>query len=206
MVIVYRKVLIVFVSVFAANISRLLQGLLAFLILIIAFLVQIIRMPYNHSSLNKIENVSIITAGTTIYCGLLYLTESLNEITKLVFFIIILLSNFIFIILWSSRMFQTLLFKAYGIVVRRRSKVDLETSVKSLGFQNTQILEKIQKDTPTEIEKDTPTLFDIQGRPSSPQASLSLSPEASLSSSPKDSLSPSLRGWLASLPKASISN
>ena len=98
-------------------------------------------MPYNHSSLNKIENVSIITAGTTIYCGLLYLTESLNEITELVLFIIILLSNFIFVIVWSQRMFQTLIFKAYGIVVRRRSKVDLESSANSLGFTNSQILE-----------------------------------------------------------------
>ena len=70
----YRKVLVAFVSVFLATVSVTVQGLLAFLILMVALLLQIIRQPYSHISLNKLETLSIITSGTTIYCGLFYLT------------------------------------------------------------------------------------------------------------------------------------
>ena len=115
--------MIAFVSVFFANISNTIQALLAFFILMISLLLQIIMRPYHHESLNKLEIFSIITAGTTIYCGLFFLTEELDDIYNLILFIIILLSNLIFICYWCLHMFKTLFLRFLGILMRRKIKV-----------------------------------------------------------------------------------
>ena len=47
-----------------------------------------------------LESYSIIAAAITIYCGLFYLSGALNEETKVVFFIIILLVNINFFFTW----------------------------------------------------------------------------------------------------------
>ena len=44
--------------------------------------------------------VSILTAATTIYCGLLFLTEDMGYVAKMILFILILISNAVFFIAW----------------------------------------------------------------------------------------------------------
>ena len=125
----YRKVLIAFVSVFFANISNTVQGLLAFLILMVSLLLQIIMNPYDHESLNKLETISIITAGTTIYCGLFFLTGSLEEGSNIFLFIIILMSNAIFVMYWGRHMARALILRIFEIIARKKVKVmDLDVS------------------------------------------------------------------------------
>ena len=58
------------------------------------------RMPFNRANLNMLETHSIISASVTLYCGLFYLSDSLEEITKIVFFILILGVNIKFFVLW----------------------------------------------------------------------------------------------------------
>ena len=50
--------------------------------------------------LNKLEQMSILTAATTIYCGLLYLTDDMGEGMKLILFAFILISNAVFFFAW----------------------------------------------------------------------------------------------------------
>mmetsp|Transcript_1572 Transcript_1572/g.164 ORF Transcript_1572/g.164 Transcript_1572/m.164 type:complete len:104 (+) Transcript_1572:232-543(+) len=46
------------------------------------------------------ETRGILVATVTIYCGLYYLTGHLGELTKLIFFVIIVASNIYFLIYW----------------------------------------------------------------------------------------------------------
>ena len=44
------------------------------------------KMSFKIAKLNRLEQMSILTAATTIYCGLLYLTERMgDEIRKFSF-------------------------------------------------------------------------------------------------------------------------
>ena len=44
--------------------------------------------------------MSILTAATTIYCGLLFLTDDMGEEMKIILFIAIVLSNAVFFFSW----------------------------------------------------------------------------------------------------------
>jgi len=99
-IIIYRKIAIVLISVFLSTVSNSVQGQAAFLVLIIAFYIQSVYLPFQVDKLNKLEQMSILTAATTIYCGLLYLTEDMGEGMKLVLFAFILTSNAVFFFSW----------------------------------------------------------------------------------------------------------
>ena len=58
--------------------------------------------------LNRLEEVSILTAATTIYCGLLYLTDEIGEVTKMLLFIILVVVNTIFITMWIHGLFEAI--------------------------------------------------------------------------------------------------
>jgi hypothetical protein len=66
-VILYRKVLMTFIVVFLSEVSITMQGLLAFFVLMLALLLQIVHEPFAKDFLNWMELYSIITAGTMIY-------------------------------------------------------------------------------------------------------------------------------------------
>lgn len=99
-VILYRKIAIVFVSVFLASFNVPVQALTAMFILMIAFYLQEHYEPYETVALNNLEKKSIICSSVTIYCGLYFLTDSLSNNGKLGFFIVILLVNLYFLSTW----------------------------------------------------------------------------------------------------------
>ncbi|CAG9326024.1 unnamed protein product [Blepharisma stoltei] len=103
--ILYRKILIVCCSVFLQNISTDIQALTVMVLLLFCLIMQSQNQPYDGSILNQMEIRSILVATITIYCGLYYLTGALNEATKVVFFIAIVLVNAYFIYYWVLKMF-----------------------------------------------------------------------------------------------------
>ena len=72
---------------------------------------QIRMKPYITDDLNSLEVKAIFTAGVTIYAGLYFLTENLDEEVELVLFCIMVLSNTIFITYWIYKMSEVLLLK-----------------------------------------------------------------------------------------------
>ena len=66
-IIIYRKIFIVLISVFLSTVSRAVQALSAFLVLIVAYYIQSLHMPFTVDKLNRLEQMSILTAATTIY-------------------------------------------------------------------------------------------------------------------------------------------
>ena len=69
-------------------------------------------MPFEIEKLNKLEQMSILTAATTIYCGLIYLTGDISEEIKLSLFVWILLSNAVFFFTWLFGILE-----AYALLV-----------------------------------------------------------------------------------------
>ena len=65
-----------------------------------ALVIHMRRLPFQEMNLNMLETKSIICGAITIYCGLYYLSGSLNEDTKIFFFVVILLVNIWFFISW----------------------------------------------------------------------------------------------------------
>jgi hypothetical protein len=53
------------------------------------------------------ELYSIITAGTTIYCGLFFMTESMGAMAQIALFMAILGANTIFLIYWLRQVIRT---------------------------------------------------------------------------------------------------
>ena len=59
----------------------------------IAYNLQSRPMPFILDKLNKLEELSILTAATTIFCGLLYLTDDIGEGVKILLFVFIVISK-----------------------------------------------------------------------------------------------------------------
>ena len=75
--------------------------------------------PFEIEKLNKLEQMSILTAATTIYCGLLYLTGDMGEEIQLVLFALILLSNAVFFFTWLWVMLEAFAL----LVMEKRPKI-----------------------------------------------------------------------------------
>ena len=100
-IILYRKVLIVFVLVFLALVSIEVQALVALFIMMMSLVFHAKNLPFEKPHQNMLETQSIIAASITIYCGLYYLSNSLNEATKIIFFVLIILVNLRFFFSWT---------------------------------------------------------------------------------------------------------
>lgn len=98
-VILYRKVLVIFFSVFMSS-AVTAQALTALILLLLSFLMQYSLRPYISKELNNIELKSILTATITIYCGLYYLTQQIEQVTKYFLFVLLISFNLYFILSW----------------------------------------------------------------------------------------------------------
>ncbi|CAG9321940.1 unnamed protein product [Blepharisma stoltei] len=99
-VIIYRKILIICCSVFLGTISVNIQALTALFVLLACLYMQLKIRPYNGDILNKLEAISITVSAITIYCGMYYLTGTLDYFTELLFFILIVSANVYFVGYW----------------------------------------------------------------------------------------------------------
>ncbi|CAG9326025.1 unnamed protein product [Blepharisma stoltei] len=115
-IILYRKILIVCCSVFLANISTSIQALTVMILLLFCLYLQNDKKPYNGEVLNQMELRSIMVASVTIYCGLYYLTDSLDSVSENVFFFVICGINIYFLNYWVKKMFGAYLQIASDLV------------------------------------------------------------------------------------------
>ena len=74
----YRKILIIFISIFLKIAGAITQALVVFLVLIIFLILNLKLMPYSFASLNDMELISIITWMITIYWGVFFLSDMPN--------------------------------------------------------------------------------------------------------------------------------
>ena len=105
-VILYRKIALVCLAVFFKTFSTQIQALTCLLVLLSSLYLHKLKDPFVVDHLNYLETLAIFTATVTIYSGLYYLPNVLEEFTKLVLFFLILGSNLWFMGLWLKLMLQ----------------------------------------------------------------------------------------------------
>lgn len=99
-VIMYRKMIIITLTVFLVSVSSSIQVLCVLIVLVVAYLMQVRSQPYNIAVFNQLEKRSITVAALTIYCGLFYMSEDLDEYTQALLFALIVLVNAYFLLYW----------------------------------------------------------------------------------------------------------
>ena len=117
--IMYRKTMMIFISVFLNRIGLIVQALVILIVLVIFIQINNLKRPYADRALNEIENFSLLTATITIYCGIFFLSAkdpssasydkntdfSLNETGKVILFLLIVGSNIAFMLIWSIKFY-----------------------------------------------------------------------------------------------------
>lgn len=122
-VIMYRKILIISISVFMINLGSSIQALTLILLLIFCLYGQYEFKPYNRNQLNHMEMEAIFTASITIYCGMYYLTNDIGEGFKSVLFLFICLGNGYFLFYWLYYMSKAIIdFLSSTVPVLRQLK------------------------------------------------------------------------------------
>eukprot|EP00347_Sterkiella_histriomuscorum_P001801 403370625 len=134
--IMYRKVIIIFIAIFVKAAGVIAQALVVFIVLVMQVLISQIfyfsflmintsKHPFVKKALNDLENLSLSTSMITIYCGIFFVINkpkkwieqnpdysqgavSLSEEVQSLFFAVILISNIIFFSYWSYKMFEEL--------------------------------------------------------------------------------------------------
>ena len=107
-VILYRKILMICVSVFLNQVSTMVQALTIIFVLFIALYLQYSLKPYKIKQLNFMELEAVTTATLTIYCGLYYLSGGIGEYLQTLLFVFILGGNLYFIAYWLYYMSQAI--------------------------------------------------------------------------------------------------
>lgn len=97
--------------------------MIVFVIMIGFLIANLKKKPYVSMALNDLETFSLITSAVSIYCGIFFISDipakdlksvpqsvkgviNLSETMKLLFFLVIMLSNIIFFGFWAYKMLQ----------------------------------------------------------------------------------------------------
>lgn len=102
-IIIYRKLIIIGIATFLSRIAKMTQALIALSVLVLSLVLQHHYKPYNHISLNTMEQRSILVSITTLFFGLYFLDGSLSAGWQNFFFTVILAANVYFLQFWLRR-------------------------------------------------------------------------------------------------------
>lgn len=120
-VIMYRKIGMIFIAVFITPQGVIAQAMLVFLLMIAFLIVNLKKKPYVSIALNDLETMSLITSAISIYCGIFFISDvaaedlaalpssvkgivTLSTNMRLAFFFIIMLANLAFFGFWAYKM------------------------------------------------------------------------------------------------------
>ncbi len=122
-VIMYRKIAMIFIAVFIQPQGVITQAMIVFVIMIGFLIANLKKKPYVSIALNDLETFSLITSAVSIYCGIFFIADvpskdmasvpasvkgiiNLSETMRLFFFMVIMISNIVFFGYWVYKMLQ----------------------------------------------------------------------------------------------------
>ncbi|TNV88176.1 hypothetical protein FGO68_gene8013 [Halteria grandinella] len=114
-IIMYRKIVIIFIQVFLAQSGKIVQALAILLFLILCLSATAVKQPFANLPLNSLESISLMSSAITVYCGLFYIADaqfkadsdfSMSDNSKLFLFSAIVASHSIFLSYWSYHFVQ----------------------------------------------------------------------------------------------------
>jgi hypothetical protein len=100
-VLLMRNVNVIMIIVFLSRFSVDLQALSCLLVMLIAYYIHVLVLPYKHANLNELERKGILTSAITIYFGLYFLKSDVDETAKLILFLVIFIANIYFMMIWA---------------------------------------------------------------------------------------------------------
>jgi len=71
----YRKILLIFVSVYVVSYGVITQALIIFVILISFLIITLKKKPFQTVPLNNLEIMSLVTSTVTVFCGLFFILD-----------------------------------------------------------------------------------------------------------------------------------
>lgn len=121
--IMYRKIALIFISVFMQSQGVITQAMLVFLLMILFLILNMRKKPFVSLTINDLETISLLTSAITIYCGVFYISNvsaddkaampasvknsvTLSPTMSLIFFLMIMAVNMGFFGYWVYKMLQ----------------------------------------------------------------------------------------------------
>ena len=121
--IMYRKIGLIFISVFLQSQGVITQAMLVFLLMILFLILNMRKKPFVSMTINDLETISLLTSAITIYCGVFYISNvsaedkavmpatvknsiTLSPTMSLIFFLMIMAVNMGFFGYWVYKMLQ----------------------------------------------------------------------------------------------------
>jgi hypothetical protein len=101
-IILFRNVVVIMIIVFLSRFDVYVQALACLLVLILFYYFHVIIYPHKQKKLNEIDQLGILIATITIYFGLYFMADDIDEYSKIGLCIVILVSNCYFILVWLS--------------------------------------------------------------------------------------------------------
>ena len=74
-IIMYRKIIIIFIAVFVSNFGYITQALLIFILVIVFLIINMKLKPFGQVALNDLETLSLTATMITVYCGLFFMAD-----------------------------------------------------------------------------------------------------------------------------------
>lgn len=99
-IILYRKIAMVFISIFLVTFGTHIQALFVLLVAFLCYILQSYSEPFMHDELNQMEKKALLSASLTLYAGLYFLTKSLPVFLTWILVIVVFLLNGIFFFSW----------------------------------------------------------------------------------------------------------
>jgi len=104
-VIQYRKVVLILITVTLSVVSPEIQSLLSVLVLVFSMIYQHTHKPFLTPTLNRMELLSLLVATTTLYAGMYFITAQhyhyhQSPVPQWFFFILLVLPNLAFFFYW----------------------------------------------------------------------------------------------------------
>lgn len=75
-IIIYRKVVIIFIQVFLATQGKIVQALTTLVFLVLCIAATATHQPFTKKFLNNLETMSLLSSCITVYCGIYYIAAS----------------------------------------------------------------------------------------------------------------------------------
>ena len=108
-VILYRKVALICSAVFFNSVSTMIQALSVLAVLLICLFLQLAVKPFAMPNFNTLELKSLFVSLITIYAGLYFEANSMNQVLSILIFLLILLANAYFLLGWGKAVLPILL-------------------------------------------------------------------------------------------------
>jgi hypothetical protein len=122
--IIFRNVIVIMIIVFLSRFDVNVQALACLLVLILFYYSHITIYPHKNKRLNEIDRLGILIATITIYFGLYFMTDDIDEYSKIGLSVVIIVSNCYFILCWLYQLGYSLFKNLASSVFFLRSRFD----------------------------------------------------------------------------------